>query len=249
MNAEDILKYLEGDLSDSEKLKFEARLNSDQSLQKELAAIKEMKNFAQSKAKENIAIHSSREVYQDYKLKNNTSQKTSNTARNKIKYLIPFSIAAMVLIGAFALGVFNQAPLSNQDLYSEYFTPVDLSIITRSDEDQSLEEKAEHYFNTGKYTTATELLSQLIDIDQNNQQLKLYKAISEMEIGNVNQAKKTFINLSTNPLYQSESEYFLALCHLKENEIEKARSILKSISENSSRATEARTLLNKMSKN
>jgi len=238
MNAEDILKYLEGDLSESEKLEFETRLNSDQSLQKELAAIKEMKNFAQSKAKENNAIQSSRDVYQDYKLKNKTLQKTSKTARNKIKYLIPFSIAAMVLIGAFALGVFNQAPLSNQELYSEYFTPVDLSIITRSEEDQSLEEKAEHNFNTGKYTTATELLSQLIDIDQNNQQLKLYKAISEMEIGNINQAKTTFINLSTNPLYQSESQYFLALCHLKENEIEQATYALKEISEESSRFNE-----------
>jgi len=248
MNAEDIIKYLDDNLSNDEKQKFESQLERDQSLQKELASIKEMQIFAKSKSDEQKAIQSSREVYQQYKLKNKPTQKTPSSLKSNIKYLIPISVAALVLLGIFGLGLFDQAPLSNQELYAEYFSPADLSLTKRSESDQSLQKNAETAFNSGDYSSAIDILSQLIGTDNNNQELRLYRAISEMETDQLENAKKTFSSLANNSGYSAEAQYFLALCHLKENNDEAARSVLKLIPEDSYRFKEAEALLHSLQK-
>lgn len=243
MESQDILKYIDGELSEEDKSSFEAQLKLDTSLAKEVAALRQMKSYASTRADETKAILAAKKVHQSFKTKETVKSKTNPV----IKYLIPLAVAAMVVLGIFISQETSDVGLSNPELYASYFTPTDLPLVNRSAEDQSLEEKAEFSFKIKDYLAAEAYISEIIQLKGESETLKLYKAICLMQINRQDEADVLLKSLITNPQFQTEAHYFLALLEIRELDNEAATTYLQKIDAQSSRYKEAQELLKQIS--
>lgn len=244
MESQDILKYIDGELSEQDKSSFEAKLKLDDDLAKEVAAMRQMKSYASTRAEETKAILASKKIHQAYK-----SQEHSKSKNNSIlKYLIPLAVAAMVVLGIFIQQESSSGQLSNSELYAIYFTPTDLPLVNRSAEDQSLEEKAEFRFKIKDYRATEEIITEIIQLKGESGRLKLYKAICLMQIGRQTEAEDLLKSLTTNPQYETEAHYFLALLNIRELDNEVAATYLQKIDAQSNRYKEAKELIEQLSR-
>lgn len=255
MNAEEYIKYLDNELSPDQKLKFESALRENKTYQKELAAIKEMKSFAKEKANKEKALKASKDIYTDYKSKafsdSNRNKKeikrSTNSKTGILKYLIPVAVAAMFIIGFFAIDRSSTKPISNDQIYANYFNPVELSLVVRSEEEQTLEKEAEISFNKKDYKAASDKLRELLINKPLNKRLLLYKAITDISLGDQNSARSVLNKLSEDKLYKSESNYFIGLSYLQSNNLDEAIQYLKKIEVDSYRYSEAQKIITLLS--
>lgn len=242
MDTQDIIKYLDEELSKEEKNAFEKKLASDGALAKEVEALRQMKSYASEKANETKAILASKKVHESYRSKKIVESKNNSI----IKYLLPLAVAAMVVLGIFFRQTTNDVKPSNAELYATYFTPNDLQIVNRSEDDQSLQEKAEASFNSGDYLNADVYISELMQNDEQNQNLKLHKAICLIQTDRLNDADVLLKTLLPNPLYKNEALYYFAWSKIQQQDLPKAESYLKQIGDQSYRHKQAQELLNRL---
>lgn len=255
MNAEEYIKYLDNELLPDQRIKFESTLRENKVYQKELAAIKGMKSFAKDKANKEKALKASKDIYTDFKNKvvsdSNKStteiKENTNSKTRLLKYLIPIAIAAMFIICFFATDWSSSKLKGNDQIYAKYFNPVELSLVVRSEGEQNLEKEAEISFNKKDYQAASDQLSKLLVNKPNDKKLLLYKAISEIAIGEQNSARSILSILSEDELYKSESNYFIGLSHLQSNNSAEALQNLKNIEADSYRFAEAQQIINILS--
>lgn len=242
METQDIIKYLDNELSNEEKAAFEKKIANDSSLAKEVNALRQMKSYASDRANETKAILASQKIHESYK----TVQPAKPKNNSIIKYLIPLAVAAMVVLGIFIRQDNSDVQLTNSELYATYFTPSDLNIVNRSESNQSLEEKAEASFNSGDFITAEKYISELIETQDQNQQLKLYKAISLLHIDKLTEAETLLDLLKQNPNYKSESNYHLALLKIKQLDYAASENYLLQIDEQSFRYKQAQKMISEL---
>jgi len=222
MVDEDILKYLEGQLSEADSIAFEKQMSTDESLAKRVSSYKEMKSFAESKVPETDALIAAQKVYQKQKLKLAKTNKPKNSdtkQRPILKYLIPIAVAALVILGIF---VTQNNSISDQNLYADYFNPEEIGLVSRSDNNQNLLEEAENKFNQKDYVSAEISFDKLIGQYPGQDLYQYYHAISQLSNGKIEEARTTFNLLSNKDGFRNESLYYLGLSYLKEKDKVKA---------------------------
>jgi len=236
-----IFDFLEGNLSAEEHEQFASMLKDNDSLKREVEAVKQMKSYALSKKAETQAKIAVSNVHKRYA----TQQKEQAKPQSSImRYLAPIGVAAAILIGLFlSQGLLNTNVLDNQEIYSQYFDPVDLSLINRSDADQSLQLEAENAFNSGDYDNAINKLQELQAIDAEEQLYDLYLALSFIEKNEFDKAETLLNPLLNDPEYTSEAYYFKALSKLKQSQRVEANNLLKNIQEGSTRYKQAQEII------
>lgn len=231
-------KYLSNQLTPEERTSFEAELDTNENLQLRLKILKSQKSFLKNKD----AISNSKSAIHDIsqKFRQQDDGKLVKK-RNNLIYIIPSAIAALLLVGLFLRPLISATDTST--LYTEYFQPTELSLLTKSEANDELQQSAELSFNQKNYTEAIAHLNKLIEEDPTSQLYVYSLAVAKLGAGQNAQAISELEQFKSHPLYGSAAQWYSALAHLKMDNVDAAKSLLNNISSQSSYFSSARQLL------
>lgn len=228
-NTKEIDEYLEGSLTDSEKLDFEAALNTDPQLYKEFSLHNELDNvLSDQKTLDFRAILV--ESRRNYKRNQKTVPKVIKIAR-KYRYAAASVILLLMIVGSIL--ILSPRNYSNEQLFHKYYKPGDAVGITRSGNVNVVD--AIMKFHNGEYLSACNIFDDVLQQDVNNQALRYYYGISCIEVKDYEKAEKLFKEIidDGNNLYIEYAQWYLGLTYLVEGQNEKAIDQFNSIAENS----------------
>jgi predicted Zn-dependent protease len=137
---------------------------------------------------------------------------------------------------------------ANERLYAYYFEPFDSpgSGMTRGDNKVTLKTQAYEAYDNGHYQAAAQLFEQIVkDNDDAIAQLCLGNAyLAQNDLAH---AEKTFTDmLARHSDLLTQAKWYLALTFLKENKLERAKSVLWEISKSSTYGEKAQHLLKEL---
>ncbi|MFA6125879.1 MAG: hypothetical protein WC699_01110 [Bacteroidales bacterium] len=162
-------------------------------------------------------------------------KKHHSLARRILTY-IPAAAAALVIIMLGTSILFNQnsPELSSDQTFKKYFQAYD-GISTKrgpSDEATGIIELGIQKYNKGDFSNARELFDLSLNDPKRGEIIHLYAGTSALFMGDPDGALTYFANWDENSPSYDQIEWYSAGCYLSKKEIEKAKAILKRISEN-----------------
>jgi tetratricopeptide (TPR) repeat protein len=232
-----IEKFLDDHLSDAEKKEFDRLITKNPSLRREITFRRNIDN----QNKLISLVESLEKVREDYKgdeigvylsIKKHLQKK-------QLYPLIKFAAAACVILLASLVGIikiYGDSSPKEQRLFTEYYEP--LNEETASNflfSSNVLEEGSKEYFEKD-YKNVLLILDNAPNLINIQAEKDLFCGLSYIELGNYPEAIIRFERLiSINGLeYKSHAYWYLGLCYLKTDQMEKAISIFKQIIENKS---------------
>jgi len=228
-------KYIHHKLSPEEHKQVESSMSSTKQDQESIAV--------------ELGVRDAIEEIERVKIKatveNFEKQGSPYSSRPVRKYLaIAASLALLIMAGIWIL----TPSASNEELYLAYYQkyPNNLTPITRSD-DQGVDLRSEGLKNyeRGKYTAAITNFQDYLE-KSNDHGTRLYLGLSLLEAGNSVEAVNVLQDVveSKDSLLLEPAQWYLALAHLKNNNIESAKSgLLGIVNEKGSFQKKAQTLL------
>lgn len=175
-------------------------------------------------------------------------QSIENTIEKRKSIKLNWWIAASitVLIGFSGYFVFSNQSISNEELYSEYFTPYRNTVvpIVRNDTKPTKKIIAFEKYETGKYNEAIVLLDQLTIKDSiDNNTLYFYKANAYLQLEKPQEAINCLLKISDNdPKWQEERLWYLSLASLKIDAIEDTKKYLTYLKANNSKGFKSKKI-------
>ncbi|MFB9055951.1 tetratricopeptide repeat protein [Mariniflexile ostreae] len=232
--------YLSHALSDHELVAFELRLKNDPTFHKAFLSYKELSSFLEhtfeNEAQAAIFQNNLKNISNAYFEKQYASKKRIQF--KPWQYAIAASVA--VLVGIFMFHTFSNPSF---DDYNDYET---LSLMVRGENDSVLQ-TAENAFNSGDFASAESAFKQLIAEDGHNAELKLYSAISNIELNDFELADALLLDLREgHSAYKNKATWYLALSKLKQKDYEASLEILKTIPKDADHYKEAQKLVKKL---
>lgn len=234
-------KYLSNELNADERLKVEELLSKDEAIQLRLKLLKSQKAFLKNEDAKQKAKSAIESVSEEFK-QNDLS--TSVKGRSNLRYLIPIAIAATLLLGLFIRPLITSTDTSS--LFSEYYQPAQLSLLTKGDTNAELKQKAQLAFNQQNYHEAVSYLTDLVNDDPSNEQLVFNLAIAELGANQFAAANSRLQSLRVHPVYGPGAHWYSALATIKMGNKENAITLLNNIPSQSSYYTSAQDLLQKL---
>lgn len=266
MKPEEENKYIEdyllGKLSQEDEVVLQQRMSDDVRFRESVLLQQQLleslsentwsyaKNVDEKHVKEYEELYSNKETIQlKQVIKQAQNDYKNGASKNKRPWLYYLS-AALIAILITIITLMPQEK-SSQELYVDYYNTSDIpSLVSRGGgEDASLMD-ASRYFEEGNYNEALKILILKSSTDlKNRASILLYKGISEMELGQFDNAHASFDQLRNSDLIDAPmGTWYKALLYLKMNDSEKAKVLLTQISASSSnyKYKEAKELLEKL---
>lgn len=237
MNKERLIEsYFLGILSEDEKIKFDELFETDTNFKKEIEFQKQVKNAVLNK--EHIT------------LKRHLQDIESNISNRQSLKTWWFAAAAILLFVSFGYYFFNKE-YTNDSLFAEYYQPAKNIVhpIVRNETEENEETNAFIAYQQQDYKVAQQLFHSLFESTQKSEIL-FYEAISMLETDQIDLAiQKLEAHKQFNDAVSSRTNWYLALAYLKQNNIEKVKTILKDIVSSTStfKYKEVKKLLKKLS--
>lgn len=217
-----IERYLDGEMSQEERLWFTRELRGNPGLKRELGFRERL----------NVAI--GEPEIMDFRKQLESVFNESRVAVEHKSHHLPHRgrIAAISSSLAVALGgilllwlLFHNQ--DNQQLYEKYFIPAEAGMTFRSQDRQENDElqMAMQYYTAGKYEEALSHFENILRDDPTRLGLNLYSGISQMEVKRYQDANRSFRRIIDNNyiLYLEQAEWYLAFCYLMTDDLKKAR--------------------------
>lgn len=232
--------YLSEELSEEERLSFENRLNKEHELSVAFNNYKELYGFLEHKFTTEKATEALRENINEISEGYFTNKKKTRVIKFK-----PWQYAAAASVVLF-LGITMFNNFGGNPVYSDFAVHEALSLTERGNQNQ-LYLNAEQAFNTNNYEQAEQLFSEILITNPNMVEVKLYKAISLIEINKFTAADKILLGISNqNSAYKYSATWYLALSKLKQKEYAKCKAILNEIPKDADWYEKALKLLRKL---
>jgi tetratricopeptide (TPR) repeat protein len=134
-----------------------------------------------------------------------------------------------------------------QSLYDQYSEVEMNNPAERGDNTDSLLQQAYIAFNDKEYNEAANKLNEVRKIRPDDSFTNFYFALSLLYTGKILDAKQTFQSLyEGTSVYKYEAAFFMALCHLKENDKPAARTWLQKIPADATNYSKSQELLRKL---
>ncbi len=218
---ENLEKYLKGNMSTKDMKRFEALLVKDKEMLCEIALEQELDSVL------------SREDILDLKMKLDAARNGSTTSvhlspiismmKSNMKYVA--AAASMgVLITA---GVLTLTPRSytSDKLFKMYYQPDQAVIVNRAGRGNVNIVEALMKFQNKDFEVASDMFEEILMANPDNIALRFYNGISYIETEKYDEAIESFnmILEDKENLYIEHAEWYLALCYLKKDQVEKAR--------------------------
>jgi len=232
---EQIERYLAGKLDSEELITFEDELKQNPSLKKEVALHRGV-----SEAITEQDVIDFRSTVQEV-IRSMGRQKPSPI---KI-YLKWAAVILLLVVSGLVINHLYFRPSSNQEIFEKYFSPYDNVITGRTDvvNDQDIL-LAFEYYDQNNYAEALKFFGK---IDQTDKPLlSIYEGICHLKLLSYTEAHHLFDKVPHNSLYFVEAQWYKALTFVKQNKMEDAKGILKTIikgNPNSSYAKKAQEIL------
>jgi len=253
-DMQQIEKFLDGKMTSEERLEFEKKVSNDESLKMMMtdmsALIEGIKTSAEQTSKQEKLDRLK------FFAEINDIERMSEFDEEGQAKIVPFyrkpwilSAAASILLVMVLAGYFmrTQTP-SHEKLYLSYFEPFDNpgSGVVRGDSKITLKTRAYGAYDNGQYQEAAKLFEQLI-ADKDD-------AIARLCLGNAYMAQNEFAKAEKNFTEMlrkhteliTQAKWYLALTYLKENKMERAKSVLWEISKSSTYGEKAQKLLSQL---
>jgi tetratricopeptide (TPR) repeat protein len=238
-----IERYSSGEMSDAEKLWFEKELEGNEKLRNEVNLRKRTDEVLKSQN-----IISLRNKLSNIEKRREVIKPVKNTGRNNyLKYAA--LIAALAVIGS--ITVFNGKKLSSDEIINRYNKTYQVPSASRSGNSSTNADftLALEYYNTKDYERAADMFSKVVESNPKDMQWTLLNGISNFENNKYPEAKGSLGKVidGKNNLYIDHAEWYLALCYLKTDELDKAVQLLEAIkNEDGIYKTDARKILRKL---
>ena len=235
-DIEIIQSYIDGTLSESERMQFEQRLATDASL---------MELFRTYQGIE--AAMRGGKGEKETELKKSLQQLQKKHGRGRVRMFTAWravaAIFVLVLIGT-AIWYFQRGPV---DLYRKYAVHAQLDPTTRSGGNDSLAIVAAEAFNTKQYDRSARLLESYLATDSTSIEMRLALGISYLEQNRFEEARVIFNAISGgSSVFADEAKWYLALIYLKQKQYNDVRNALQAIDSGSAVYPKAQELLNNL---
>jgi tetratricopeptide (TPR) repeat protein len=218
--------FVDGEMDEASKRKFEAEL----SINRDLALEFRLENDLSKALMQEDLI--------DFRSKCIEAQNDMNFAEKKMVKIVHitrrywYAAASVLLVGLIIGGmlIFNPRDYSAEKLFKMYYKSGETIGLSRSGNVDMAE--ALRYFSKNDFMTAESLFDKILVSDPGNMAVKYYSGISNIEIKDYSKAVLLFesiINDGDN-LYVENAEWYLGLTHLAAGEVEQADVIFNKIS-------------------
>lgn len=238
-----ITKYLRNELTEKEKANFLSRLTSDFNLQQQLKLEQQlfetlgtdtwsfMEGSTSKEVDEYTHIFESNAIKKLQKTLEEENKKYQKSKKNKLLRWLPY--VAAVFIISFFMFHFLAVKKDTQELYATYLKKSELPSITIRGNQSELA-KAQAYFEQKDYKNALLIFEKEMNNSPNIRgSIYVYTGITQMELNQLDKAKKTFDTLiKSNLLDAQKGKWFKALLYLKMDDTHKATKILNEITNN-----------------
>ncbi|NNE77059.1 MAG: hypothetical protein HKN31_08300 [Pricia sp.] len=137
------------------------------------------------------------------------------------------SVALLIGIGSWLL-FFDRGGLNADELYNANFAPYENVVhpIERGEQIEDLETRAFNAYEEGDYLMALELFKEL-QLKKNDPYIDFYKGIVLMQLNDHKNAVPLLDGyIANNGELKDRAQWYLALCHLKLNNIDESKIIL-----------------------
>lgn len=236
-----IQKYLDGLMDNQERSQFEAQINSDLELSKQLSLHKDMRKFADQQIQNQTALAAIEEVGKTF-IPSLQTKTVSIKKKSNWRYFVPVAAAALIILGLFIRPLFNSNPL---ELITYDASP--LSFQERGQASNELLSLSADAFNNGKYDLAVTHLNGLIESNQDVDKARLYKSIALLNTGNHVEARAELKLLETVDMFDNASYFYQGLSHLDTGDASLAKRLFNLVKENSSYYNRAQQRLKQLS--
>ena len=236
-------QYLLDELSAEERIAFEEKLKTNIEFNKSFNTYKELSSFLENKFENEAETNDFKSNLEH--ISNQHFNKTETITEVKKKTSIfrigQLAMAASVVI---FLGIFAFNQFSNPT-YSDYNNHEPMTVVRDASVKELIE--ATKAFNNEEYEVANKLLKRVLDEDPENSELKLYYAITNIELDNFEVADENLNQLINGAsVYKGKALWYSALSQLKQENNDKAIVLLKQIQEQDEDYKQAQKLLDKL---
>ena len=219
-----LIRYLDGELSGSEKEQLEKQLNTDKLLQEELQSLQLTRDAVRSYGlKQKVAS-----IHEQMMKEFSAPVRKINPGKRLIQYSL--AIAASLILIFISIQAYTFFTLSPGKLFSGNYRSYELNTARSSGTEPTTIEKT---YQEKKYSEVAALAENSTDIEAN-----FLGAMSNMELKNISKAieeykKAITLNEAANTnIFKDEAEYYLALAYVQNKNYKQALDLMQKIHNN-----------------
>ena len=228
-HSQSIEQYRFGPMSESERCKFEQELTENPKLNHEFQLDIEI----EASLRQYDIIDLRRKLFQVMNEEKAIIKEPVRKSFHSQWYMVAASITFLILLGG-AFRLMKPVKYTNDTLFEMYYTGENAHNLTRSagnTNDEAMTKYRERDFNS-----ALVLFNEILDKDPDNIYIRYYTGLASIETNQnvkaVNEFK--YIINQKNNLFVENSEWYLALSYLKNNQVNESKDLLNKIINNSS---------------
>jgi len=223
-----LIRYIDNELSDTEKAATEKLLQEDAALQERLQNL-----VASKQAIRSLGIKQQVQLLQQEYLNEVTKQETPTAkvikASNPLKAFMRIAAALILVVAGY--GVYQYTATTNSSLYEDNFISYQLPVTRGNVQETNIDS----LYHAKRYDAVIAAVSAK---QSKTQEDYFLAAQSALMLNNANAAIEDFQkiellnNNSSDKYFAEETDYYLALAYIKANRIEEAKKQLEKITSN-----------------
>ena len=235
-------KYLLDQMSPQERTAFEQEITVNKELEQEFELAKAILGSAALNAKNKIKLELN-EIHEKHYSNRDKSKPVKN---KKLKLWVAIrNIAAILILGLIIFIITKPSTSTPQEIFAKHYSSPELEITYRGKNDIQIIQDLSKSYGKGQFATYLALVSNQDSIIQARPILKLAKAIAYLETNQLSSSIDLLEDLTSNPLYKDQAEWYLALAYLNEGKISPAKQKLEQISKGNNKfKADAITIIN-----
>ncbi|HEY4205864.1 MAG TPA: hypothetical protein VGM31_03585 [Puia sp.] len=251
---EDIVRYVEGELSSEEKQKMEDDLRTDAALAESVALYRQLKGTLEQRLPAGEGAAALRRTLGDMRGKyfagagiGAMSPGAGSTAGKVVNIRVRVFRRYVAGLAAAAAILFAVVMLWPSDYLNTYGKTQMAGVTERGEGSDTLMEKASVFFNSGAFDKALPLLDQAYRADTANQTALFYRGVARLHAGIVVEARQDLQAVYRGEsLFKYEAAFYMALSYLEKGDKEMARSWIEKVPADAPDAEKADALRKKL---
>lgn len=225
-----IERYNAGEMNETEKLWFEKELEGNRDLRDEVVLRK-----STDRVLEDMDSMILRNKLRDIEKKRSERISVPHSGKNLI-FRNAAVFAGFLMIASYF--IFNGNSLSDDEIFNRYYKSYEITTASRSAEGITNSDyiMAMEYYNVHDYRNAALYFNKVLINDPKYIESTMLKGVSNFEGKNYPEAQISFSEVieDNNNLFIEDARWYLALCHIKTNDMDKAVNQLKLIGKSES---------------